>query len=112
VEICKKFSRKCGVFFIIWRFPFPDDLLDKSGAPLKMFDIVVAFIEKHNGRTFPQNGILKCQDALLNVLRKLFPTPEAEVIPVAMETGNEELSLGTWSWSRGGPLPSPAGLPA
>jgi hypothetical protein len=24
VEICKKFSRKCGVFFIIWRFPFPD----------------------------------------------------------------------------------------
>ena len=31
------------------------DLLDKGGAPLKMFDIVVAFIEKHNGRTFPQN---------------------------------------------------------
>jgi hypothetical protein len=25
VEIFKKFSRKCGVFFIIWRFPFPDD---------------------------------------------------------------------------------------
>jgi hypothetical protein len=25
VEICKKFSRKCGVFFIIWRFPFPDE---------------------------------------------------------------------------------------
>jgi hypothetical protein len=24
VEICKKFSRKCRVFFIIWRFPFPD----------------------------------------------------------------------------------------
>jgi hypothetical protein len=25
VEICKKFSTKCGVFFIIWRFPFPDE---------------------------------------------------------------------------------------
>jgi hypothetical protein len=25
VEICKKISRECGVFFIIWRFPFPDD---------------------------------------------------------------------------------------
>jgi hypothetical protein len=24
VEICKKFSTKCGVFLIIWRFPFPD----------------------------------------------------------------------------------------
>jgi hypothetical protein len=24
VEICKKFSTKCGVSFIIWRFPFPD----------------------------------------------------------------------------------------
>jgi hypothetical protein len=24
VEICKNFSRKCRVFFIIWRFPFPD----------------------------------------------------------------------------------------
>jgi hypothetical protein len=23
VEICKKFSKKCGVF-IIWRFAFPD----------------------------------------------------------------------------------------
>jgi hypothetical protein len=68
------------------------DLLDKSGAPLKMFDIVVAFIKKHNGHTFPQNGILKHQDALLNDLRKPFPTPEAEAIPVAMETGNEELA--------------------
>jgi hypothetical protein len=29
---------------------------------------------------------------LLNVLRKLFPTPEAEAILVAMETGNEELA--------------------
>jgi hypothetical protein len=57
-----------------------------------MFDIVVAFIEKHNGRTFPQNGILKRRDALLNDLRKLFPTPEAEAILVAMETGNEELA--------------------
>jgi hypothetical protein len=76
------------------------DLLDKSGAPLKMFDIVVAFIERHNRRTFPQNGILKHRDALLNVLRKLFPTPEAEAILVAMETGNEELSQ------------APAGLPA
>jgi hypothetical protein len=24
VEICTKFCRKCRVFFIIWRFPFPD----------------------------------------------------------------------------------------
>jgi hypothetical protein len=24
VEICKKISRKCRVFLIIWRFPFPD----------------------------------------------------------------------------------------
>ena len=68
------------------------DLLDKGGAPLKMFDVVVAFIEKHNGCTFPQNGIHKHWDALLNNLRKLFPTPEAEAIPVAMETGNEELA--------------------
>jgi len=68
------------------------DLLDKGRAPLKMFDIVVAFIEKHNGRTFPQNRIIKRRDALLNDLRKLFPTPEAEAIPVALETGNEELA--------------------
>jgi hypothetical protein len=26
VEICKKLSTECGVFFIIWRFPFPDAL--------------------------------------------------------------------------------------
>jgi hypothetical protein len=24
VEICKTFSTKCTVFFVIWRFPFPD----------------------------------------------------------------------------------------
>ena len=66
--------------------------LTRAELSLKMFDIVVAFIEKHNGRTFPQNQILKCRDALLEDLRKLFPTPEAEAIPVAMETGNEDLA--------------------
>jgi hypothetical protein len=33
VEICKNFSRKCRVFFIIWRFPFSDGS-DWIGASL------------------------------------------------------------------------------
>jgi hypothetical protein len=37
VEICKKFSRKCGVFFIIWRFPFPDAAA--KAADNKQFEI-------------------------------------------------------------------------
>jgi hypothetical protein len=32
------------------------------------------------------------QKGLLNELRRLFPTPEAEAILVALETGNEDLA--------------------
>lgn len=59
---------------------------------MKMFDVLVTFIKKHNGSTFIQNRMLKHQNALLKDLWKLFPTPEAEVIPEAMETRNEDLA--------------------
>jgi hypothetical protein len=52
VEICKKFSRKCGVFFIIWRFPFPDE---------PCFISHIFIIQAFDGlsSTFPPNSYLQ-----------------------------------------------------
>jgi hypothetical protein len=56
VEICKKFSRKCGVFFIIWRFPFPDAAIalfhniaqTKKGILLLLLCIMATLIESED----------------------------------------------------------------
>jgi hypothetical protein len=68
------------------------DMLRNSDAPLWLFDKVVAFIEKHNGRTFCRHKTIPRWEALLKELHWSFPVPRAKGIPVAMETGNEALA--------------------
>ena len=68
------------------------DMLHNGGAPLRLFDDVVAFIEKHAGRTFGRQDTIPRRGALLKKLASMFKVPKAEGIPVAMETGNEELA--------------------
>jgi hypothetical protein len=68
------------------------DMLRNSDAPLWLFDKVVAFIEKHNGRTFCRHKTIPHWEALLKELHWSFSVPRAKGIPVAMETGNEALA--------------------
>jgi hypothetical protein len=72
VEICKKFSRKCGVFFIIWRFPFPDglgeQLIDKmiakksKGVFEQYFFVINNFIKHEDANAYNRHvatGMMK-----------------------------------------------------
>jgi hypothetical protein len=66
-------------------------ILKKSSAPLWLFDKLISFHEK-NSRMLQKQKNIPSHKALLHTLNSLIPVPKAEGIPLAMETGNEELA--------------------
>ena len=72
-------------------------MLSKAGSPLYLFDKVVAYLEKHAGRTFKMGATLPRRETLLKTMRQKHKIPPPEPVPVVLENGAE----GTPEYHRG-----------